>query len=60
MKGPMWSRRPHTEWERRREEIRRNTAPHPRKSCGGCLGFYNTAGKLTRHPPEHPDQMRHR
>ena len=43
-------RAPSTEWEHQREEIRRNTAPHSRKSCGGCLGFYDQKGKLIRHP----------
>jgi len=33
------------------EEYRRNCPPHTRKSCGGCLGFYDKKGKLVRHRP---------
>ena len=41
-------RGPLTEHQQHIEDLRRITPPHSRKSCGGCLGFYQN-GKLIRH-----------
>jgi hypothetical protein len=39
------------------ESIRRNRRPHTRASCGGCVGFYNKAGKLVIHRPLRLEQL---